>query len=222
MTSWSWSPKTHTHRFTQKINSALQIQFLVGPDYDRDQVWCTSVNIFLQQRGKGHQEEVNTWWFSVQLYHPLRLITWKQWILADLWDKKRHELEPRVKGLLAAYIFYYEQILDRVLPLQDEDDSDEAHLKKWFELDVTSGDHTRVSLESYICIGDQEGPEYYAVWAEKSADKAALSWGFYEFFSLGRWDKVDEQSKANTFSKVLQWLTGHRHLRWDDNVWQRL
>lgn len=217
--SWSWSPKTHTSRFTQKINSALQIQYVVGPDYDQNNIWCQSINIFLrQQRGEGHQhpdiqrdleEEVNTWWFPVDLFYPLRLITWKYWILADLWDKRKNDLEPGIKSLLAAYILHFEKVMDRILPLAEECSSDEEHLKVWFEIDVTTGDHTLVSPESYRCSRGQGGRAEYQVWAEKSADKAALSWGFYEFFSLGRWDKVDGQSKENTFSKVLTWLREH-------------
>ena len=214
MSSWSWSPKTHTSRFTQKINSALQIQYLVGTDYDQNKIWCSSLNIFLLQQGRQrpdskYLEEVNIWWFPVELFHPLRLITWKYWILADLWDKRKNELESGVKSLLAAYILYYEEIMDHILPLEEDCGSDEERLKVWFEIDVTTGNHTLVPPESYRRSRGQGGRDEYQVWAESSADKAALSWGFYQFFNLGRWDKVDKQGKEDTFSKVLLWLREH-------------
>ena len=129
--------------------------------------------------------------------------------MADLWDKRKNDLEPGLKSLLAAYILHYEKVMARILPLAEEHGSDEERLKVWFEIDVTIGDHTLVSPESYRCSRGQRGRAEYQMWAEKSADKAASSWGFYEFFSLGRWDKVDGQSKENTFSKVLLWLKGH-------------
>jgi TPR repeat protein len=217
MSSWSWSPKTHKPFFTQKINSSIQIQYLVGPDYDRSEIWCKSHNTFLEQRRQGQQpinsqndeEEVNIWWLPLELFHPLRLITWKQWILADLWERKGNDMDPKLKSLLAAYIFYGESVLDRLLPLADESESDAEHLRKWFEIDAAAGNHTLVSLESYSCSRGQEGGAEYQLWAEKSADKAALSWGFYHCFNLGRWNKVGEQRKEITFSKVLQWLQAH-------------